>query len=356
MAQLTLNRAFELALQHHGAGRLGEAEQLYRQILAHEPGHADAWHYLGMIAAQVGRNDIAVDLIRRAIALNPSCAEAHNNLGNALKNSGQIDEAETAYRRAITLMPGLSKAHINLGNTLKEKGQLDEATTAYRQAMALDPYNTSIDGRPVYALHFERVQTDLCKLFLKYYSDKCPEIKHSYSPAYYEFLKDYRETFLNIIEIGIGNDELMKPICGQNYQAGASLKAWRDFFGSAHVYGLDIRREVLFSEERIACFYTDQSNRDELLKSITEIRRSANDEKLLFDLIIDDGSHVVEHMVLSVQVLSKYVKPGGFYIIEDIKRGDLSFFEKLKLDGFEIMKTHRGLSLWDDFIIYKNMK
>ncbi len=139
MSQLTIQQAFAQALQHHQAGRLQEAEQLYRQILAQQPGHADALHLLGVIAAQVGRHDTAVDLIRQAIALKPNFPEAWSNLGNALRNKGQLDEAIAAYQRAIALKPNYPEAHSNLGNALSNKGQLNEAIVAYRQAIVLKP-------------------------------------------------------------------------------------------------------------------------------------------------------------------------------------------------------------------------
>jgi len=126
-------------MQHHQAGRLREAEQIYRQILVQQPEHAGAMQFLGVIAHQVGRNDIAVGLIRRAIGLNPNVAEAYNNLGNALKGQGQFDGAIAAFRQALTLNPKLPQAHNNLGSVLKDQGQLDEAIVAYRQAIALNP-------------------------------------------------------------------------------------------------------------------------------------------------------------------------------------------------------------------------
>ena len=55
MSQLTIQQAFDLAVRHHQAGHLQQAEQLYRQILAQQPGHADALHMLGLIAHQLGR-------------------------------------------------------------------------------------------------------------------------------------------------------------------------------------------------------------------------------------------------------------------------------------------------------------
>jgi predicted O-linked N-acetylglucosamine transferase (SPINDLY family) len=139
MPQVTIQHAFDMALRHHQAGRLREAEMLYRQILAQQPEYANAIHNLGMIAHQVGQNDAALDLIRRALALDPNIAEAHCNLGNALTVKGQLDEAAAAYRRAIALRPNYADAHSNLGNALKDKGRLDDAIVAYRHAIDLNP-------------------------------------------------------------------------------------------------------------------------------------------------------------------------------------------------------------------------
>jgi protein O-GlcNAc transferase len=58
------------AVRHHQAGRLNEAERLYREVLQADPRHADALHFLGVLAHQAGRNDVAVDLIDKAIAQN----------------------------------------------------------------------------------------------------------------------------------------------------------------------------------------------------------------------------------------------------------------------------------------------
>jgi protein O-GlcNAc transferase len=139
MAPITIQQALDLAVQHHQAGRLREAETLYRQVLAQQPQHVGAMHLLGVIAHQAGRNDIAVDLIRRAILICPNFPEAHINLGNALKDLGQLDEALAAFRQAIALDPKSPQAHFNRGNALGDKGQLQEAIAAFRQAIALDP-------------------------------------------------------------------------------------------------------------------------------------------------------------------------------------------------------------------------
>jgi Flp pilus assembly protein TadD len=139
MAALSTQQAFDLALSHHRAGRFGQAEEIYRRIIAHQPDHSDAMHLLGVIAHQTKRNELAVDLIRKALAIQPNFPEAFNNLGSALDELDRLDEAIAAYRQAIKLRPTYAEAHSNLGLGLKDKGQFDEAIAACRRAIALNP-------------------------------------------------------------------------------------------------------------------------------------------------------------------------------------------------------------------------
>src|SRR5579872_6596192 len=97
--------AFAAALRHHQSGRLDEAERLYRQVLQGDPNHADALHFLGVIAHQRGHNDAALELLEQAIARNDRVASFHNNLGNVLKALGRLDESVASYHRALTLKP-----------------------------------------------------------------------------------------------------------------------------------------------------------------------------------------------------------------------------------------------------------
>jgi len=139
MSQLSIQQAFELALQHHQAGRLQEAEQIYRQILALQPDHLGATHYLAVTAHQFGRNDAATELVRRVLALRPDYPDAHSLLGLILRAQGRLDEAVVAQRKAIALQPTYAEAHSNLGNALKDLARIDEAIAAYRQAIAISP-------------------------------------------------------------------------------------------------------------------------------------------------------------------------------------------------------------------------
>ncbi|MEI7607572.1 MAG: tetratricopeptide repeat protein [Rhodospirillaceae bacterium] len=128
---------FELAQQHHQAGDLAAAEGLYREILAQDPNHDGALHYLGILACQIGRWEIAEALIGQAVALRPDHAEARNNLGTALWQQGKTAAAAAEFARALTLKPDYAEAHNNFANTLKELGRLSDAVDHYRQALSL---------------------------------------------------------------------------------------------------------------------------------------------------------------------------------------------------------------------------
>lgn len=199
--------------------------------------------------------------------------------------------------------------------------------------------------------------TQLCELFFKYRSDKCPSIGHSYSPVYYDFFKEIQEDAKFILEIGVGSHKIMDPLCGEDYAVGASLFAWRDFFKNSQVFGLDSDDSTIFEADRIKCFFSDQSNSNSLEKSIENIKNHLNLQKIEFDLILDDGSHIVDHMLLTFETLGKYVKTGGFYVIEDIQDHNLDTFIKFKVKDFSIVKIHSGENNdpWDNVIIYKKI-
>ena len=140
-AATAIDELFAAAIKLHQAGRLAEAEDLYRRLLALQPDHADALNLLGVLANQTERYDLAVELIGRAIAHNGQNPGYFSNLGNALKQQHKLDEAIAAYRRAAAIAPNYFKAHYNLGLALLQQGKPDAAVDAYRRALAIEPGN-----------------------------------------------------------------------------------------------------------------------------------------------------------------------------------------------------------------------
>ena len=135
----TIAQRLAWAVQHHQAGRLGEAENLYRGILQEAPHEPHALHLLGLVAHQAGRLQEAIDLIRQALAAHGPEAHFHNNLAAVYLASGRPVEAETHCREALRLKPDLPDAHHNLGVALRGQGKLEEAESEFRHAIRLNP-------------------------------------------------------------------------------------------------------------------------------------------------------------------------------------------------------------------------
>ncbi|MGO8755850.1 MAG: tetratricopeptide repeat protein [Gallionellaceae bacterium] len=135
----TEDQLFQIAIQHHQAGRVSQAESIYRQILQNNPDHADALHLLGVLCHQTGNNELAVGSINRAITVDPANPFFYDNLGTVYQALSRLDEAVTSYRKALALDPNFAGAHFNLGNVLQRQGQLDKAVASYQMALALRP-------------------------------------------------------------------------------------------------------------------------------------------------------------------------------------------------------------------------
>jgi tetratricopeptide (TPR) repeat protein len=127
------------AVSLHQAGRLDEAERMYRAVLREEPAQVDALHLLGLVAQQRGRPAEAVQWISQALQHRPNFAEAHYNLGLVYRECGQLEAARACFERATSLRPRYAEAFYNLGNTLKDLGRLDEAVAAYQRTLRLRP-------------------------------------------------------------------------------------------------------------------------------------------------------------------------------------------------------------------------
>jgi Flp pilus assembly protein TadD len=97
--------AFANAFTAHGAGRLTEAENGYRAVLAAEPRNADAWHLLGMLQHQRGQSSEAAGSIAQALRIAGPQAAYLTNFGVVLQTVGRNSEAVTALEQALVAWP-----------------------------------------------------------------------------------------------------------------------------------------------------------------------------------------------------------------------------------------------------------
>ncbi len=127
------------AVAFHQQGDLSRARELYEHVLAMRPEDADAWHLLGVVAAQMNQPARAVELIIKAIGFDPANFAAYGNLGSALYAMRKLDEALPAFERAIALKPDFHLAHLQRGNLLYELKRHDAALASYDAAIAVKP-------------------------------------------------------------------------------------------------------------------------------------------------------------------------------------------------------------------------
>lgn len=156
-------------------------------------------------------------------------------------------------------------------------------------------------------------QTILCRMAYKYGADKNPQLKHSYTPFYYELLKEKRESTKKVLELGVGYHQAIPHIVSLNetYPRGASLYMWREFFPNAQIYGADIRPETIFEDERIKTYLCDERIKADLVRLI---ENTGSD----IDLFVDDGSHHLSDQVFTCLTLMPLLKKDVIYVIEDV--------------------------------------
>ncbi len=124
---------------HHRAGRLDQAEAIYRRVRAARPNHFDAVHLSGVVALQQGRTAEALDLLTRARRLSPQNAACALRLGSAYLAAGRAAEAEPVLRAALALDAKSVEAWENLAYGLKLQDKLAPAIECHQRVVALDP-------------------------------------------------------------------------------------------------------------------------------------------------------------------------------------------------------------------------
>jgi hypothetical protein len=159
------------------------------------------------------------------------------------------------------------------------------------------------------------MRTPLCEFMDHYGSDKGPRLigitAHSYTSVYHSLFQSFSTEKMNVFELGLGTNNVRLPSnMGANGKPGASLRAWRDYFPNATVFGADIDRDVLFNEDRIVTMYCDQTN--------PQVIQSMWKELPDMKIIVEDGLHMFEANVTFFENSIHKLLPGGFYIIEDI--------------------------------------
>lgn len=142
-------------------------------------------------------------------------------------------------------------------------------------------------------------KTFLMELLNESGSDK--SVSHNYEIAYSQILPD---TLNNMLEIGIG--------CYNNSN-DTSLRAWEKLYPNANIYAIDIDETKLINKEKIKSFKVDQF-------SVSELNNFSKNLDVKFDVIIDDGVHLLSPTIATFEALFPCLNDNGVYCIEDVRK------------------------------------
>lgn len=205
------------------------------------------------------------------------------------------------------------------------------------------------------------VSNNLTKLAKIFKTDKWGG--HFYTPHYQLHFAPYRLKKIKFLEIGVGGYE-------NPHSGGNSLRMWKAYFPFAKIYSLDIHDKSPQEESRIKIYRGSQVDKEFLQSICNEVGE--------FDLIVDDGSHINEHVIESFEFLFPKLKKGGIYVVEDTqtsywedyggtstdynKKGTIYCFFKSLIDGLnneEFMLPDYKKTYYDQHIVsmhfYHNM-
>jgi hypothetical protein len=166
---------------------------------------------------------------------------------------------------------------------------------------------------------------ELTSLADKYGTDKGSSAHH-YTEVYGHFFRGLKDKAVKLCEIGVGG--------------GESLKMLADYFTKAELYGIDKLDASKLDSGRIHTFIADQSKRSDLQKFAA--KHGDN-----YDIILDDGGHTMEQQQVSFGYLFKLVRPGGYYIIEDLQT---SFRKEFPQFGANEDESNTTYTLLDNFV------
>ena len=194
-------------------------------------------------------------------------------------------------------------------------------------------------------IDFDKInKKTLDDFFIYYGSDKASLFTksdskgHGFSKFYTRHLNHLKNNKINILEIG-------------SY-AGASAAAFIKYFPNSTVYCFDINiSKIDYSSNKMNVYGLDINNKKKLHETLNKI--IAGNEIEFFDIIIDDGSHYLSDILLSLKTFFKYIKNKGLYIVEDYKHPNYYSYNKNVDDIFfdQVLKNLKENKIFDSNII-----
>ena len=211
----------------------------------------------------------------------------------------------------------------------------------------------------IFKIDYKMNKTDLCEIGKKYDTDKSSQRDnvtdyrhcHPYTLFYEGLFSSNKGDIMNIAEIGI--------------LFGSSLLMWKEYFINSNIYGFEYDNNLINNfrqncdNTKIILDYINVTDRN-------SIKTAFNASNCLFDIIIEDTTHLFEDQINVIENIYQYLKPGGILIIEDIFKSykEIDYINRLQhiLSQFqdyyfiELDHVNRVSTGWDNdklFVLIK---
>lgn len=152
-------------------------------------------------------------------------------------------------------------------------------------------------------------KTDLCELGVKFPTDKSPYVKHDGHRHPYTAVYDLLFMSLRYKKIKLGEGGIAENM---------SMKCWREYFPYAELHGFEYNQTYLNKAindnlDNTKYHFMNVNDQESIIKALENSGGQ-------FDILIDDMIHQLPQNVLFAKTAYKFIKPGGYLIVEDIFR------------------------------------
>ena len=176
------NEVVEQALVVHKRGELKKAHDSYHYVLQINPNHAQALHYLGLMAQQNKQSKHAISLLEKSIRLLPTDVRAYNHLAQVYLSQGNLAKAKSLLQQGLNYQPEHIDTLNSLANVLVDQGEIEPAITLYRQVISLDTHASHSTSNLAHALKEVGEYTEALHWYLKTIAIT-PNHEHAYHGA-----------------------------------------------------------------------------------------------------------------------------------------------------------------------------
>ena len=371
--ELTVNEAFDLAIQNHQNNNLQDAQNYYQKVLKIDPNYTPAHNNLGAIFKQLGELEKAKKCFEKAIEINSNYADAYNNLGVLFKELGELEKAKECFEKTIEINPNNANSHNNLGVIYKNLQENQKARDCYEKAIEINPNHIAAYNNlsTLYTGKLDDLEKSInlsyksLKVFhnnSKFINQSIPlfKLKHDIQQAQYLISKNYKIEGVNEFK-KIGSEILDRAEDNYNKKillTPSEIDALLPFYKSEYIYNPKVISGSCINANKNWQKVEDEYFNSE--KQIIFIDDFLSDEALIelreFCLISKVWNKEYNNKYLGAFSYSGFISPIHLQIAIELKKELPKLFGPHKIEkfwGFKYDTTlGKGINIHADFAVH----